>query len=327
LLDVFNRVMEVVQKSPELDTVQNSLQAFGKLLRVATPAALQQVLPPSTQLFQSVFSGTLPGLGGRPVADASSGFAPDFLDSFAAFTSALIRPRSDFADLVAVAILPLAERVSCQAFVLDVFVEAIDADSISAPVVQSFLDTLPRLIVLAGDSTRQGIAFLLSVLVRRDPAFVESIAPVIPVLLQWWTGSAAAPLLRANLAALFLHLLVIQRESIPPDVVLGVIDTFPPMDREEAAFMANSLLVLLSREGWAREMLSRTAVAVARLLTETKGALRKMKISDETLTELVALFRLLCQDETIAREVFRSVEGRAEKTEVVTAILHPVGFV
>jgi hypothetical protein len=285
------------------------------------PYAIPRLLPPALELFHSIFSGALSVLAGKPLTDPSSELPPDFLDATAAFASSLIRHKGAIADSIASSLLPLLDRTIYESLVLDVFVDGIASDALSPPLIQSLLDILPRLIECAHNSTRQTIVFTLSLLSRRDPGIVSSLVPVVPVLLQWWNGSAALPLLRANLAAFFLYLAVVAAETVAPDLVLLALDAFPPADCDEAPFMAGSLLALAGGGSLSDDGLVRVALALSRLLTETKGVRRRMRIPGDTFAALVALFRALCANGAIAQAVFASVEGRAAKAEALAAVL------
>jgi hypothetical protein len=321
LFDLFQRILNVLQNTHELHTAQYCLQALGKLIRATSSSVNSNLLSPSAELFQSIFSGSLPVLNGIGISDTSSELSPGFLDALSVFTSALICIKSDISDSLAAAVLSLVQQTSYHSFILEVLVDGIVADSVSSNAVQSLLTILPRLILLAGDSTRQSIVFLLSILTRRDSQLITAITEVLPVLLEWWLNSGALPLLRANLASFFLHLGMVHPSVIPEEVIFQSIDIFPPADREETTFMASNLLTLASQSGWPEEGLTRTALAVSRLLTETKVSLRKMRIPEEIYRGLVALFRSLCQKETIAQQVFASTEGMAAKAETLAAIL------
>jgi hypothetical protein len=323
LIELVNVVIDTIQHTHGQDTAEFCFRALGKLIRAATPISIPHIFPQSAELFQSLISGAIPAFTGKSISDLALDFSPEFLDALSPFVSALISVKTDLADSIATVILPLTARESpvYHAFTLEILIDAISADTVSPAIVQALLDAVPRLISLAGDASQQSISFLLNVLLRRDPHFFESVAPLMQLLLQWWSTSARRPMTHANLASLFLQIAVIQSDALPPDALLESIDAFPPTDRMETAPMAENILALAARGAFGTAAFPRVALALASLFTEPTRSFRKMRLSSETNASLVALFRALCSNAETARVVFATFASMSAKSERLSSLL------
>jgi hypothetical protein len=117
----------------------------------------------------------------------------------------------------------------------------------------------------------------------------------------------------------------VQVGPVSDELMMEVLQVFPPADHKEANFMAENLLKVMAHGDVTLEMKVKAGMGIARLLTETKKNLRKMNLRDDVLNGIVVLFRAICESgQDITRAVFAEFQDSSGKQEKLTALLHRV---
>jgi len=164
---------------------------------------------------------------------------------------------------------------------------------------------------------QQNFSCFLSRAINSIPSFYMIAESFLPTIEEWivqdneiGTGYSEA------LSNIFSFLLSINHHG----TLISSLKSFPPSDFKETQFMCNSILKLFTVDQ--EEHISHEAVfAISRFLTEPSTQRLKRKVSDDTFTQMAALFKSLVDKYPETREMLFVSSKSALKIETITNYL------
>jgi hypothetical protein len=258
---------------------------------------------------KNFFAGSLKVLRGKMPLGESSDIDIDLMDSFVELLAVLIGLKTGLVDDIAKFAMGLMNRREerYRDMGLSVFISGLEAGTLSLDTVKTIIRMLPELVTLATHISQQNCCYALSVILQKHPDFIGGILELLPVIVDWWRknlGSGDGLDRMSNFASLFLFLRAEFGETslVCNDLLLEVLDYYPPCDRSEAAFMSKNLVKLLDNcDDF--EVKVKVAARVVGMLVENSKVLRKMKVDDEVINALHVLLKRLCEEEQVKNGV------------------------
>jgi hypothetical protein len=321
---LFEQVLAQCGKSNEREACAVCLSTLAKFVKHANDETLPIVLPQVAELCEAVFAGELPALAGKSLTDDGCDITADFLERLSDLMTSVVQHASDIVAPLCQHLLALLARPedTYRSMTLGVLISAIESDTATDALYEALVAAVPDLVGSTGSEARQNMVYLLILLAKRNVQFLAAIEPLFPVLTEWWGQADGCAMVRSNLASLFLFMAAVQVGSVADELMMEVLQAFPPADREEANFMAENLLKVMAQGDVAVEIRVKAGIGIAKLLTETKKNLRKMNIRERVLNRIVVLFKAICESgQDIVRAVLAEFQESSGKQEKLAALL------
>ena len=328
--ETFGTVVGICKETTDEETCQNSLRTLAKCIKVSNESMLASMLPAAAEIGQMFVTGALPCLDGKPLMDPRVDVDMELLDSFLALASAIVAYKSTFVEPLCLEMLKLLDRKESayKNAALDVVIDAIQKETLSESVTARVIGILPQLMTDAKASIQQNLIFILIVILQRHPDFIGQVQQITPILMEWWRkaqeNKEGYAMIIANLASLYLLIESRSRGTVGEDLLLQILEAFPPADVTETAPMCSNLLVVVSQAGASLSLPVRisTAIGIGRLLTKSKKKLAKLDLDPTIVANLGGLLKTLCQtDQSVAQAVSARFQASSSKMAKISAIL------
>jgi hypothetical protein len=325
---IFTKICEICGSTKDSDDVVLSFETLGHFLKHSSPENLPDFVALGTGLIHAFFAGELPVLAGRSILDSAVDVDISLIDALFGLLTDVVSVNAEFADELCRIALALVERPEpyFRNVVLQLFIDAIEAGTVSPETVESLFLLLAGMLESENLAIRQNITYFTILVLRKNSDMLAQILELVPVFGNWWVSARENPsgcaLLISNLASLFLFLCACHDIEFEIGMIIQFLGVFPPDDKTEAAFMAENLLRLVQKP-MADEVRVAAGIAIGKLMTQTQKNLRKMKIDLEVSNGLVLFFRELCRsNEEMGQTVFAEFAGSAAKVEQLLAIVN-----
>ena len=328
--ETFGTVVGICKETEDEFTCQNCLKTLAKCINVSNESMLASMLPAAAEISQMFMTGTLPCLDGKPLTDPRVDVDMDLLDSFLALASAIVAYKSTFVEPLCLELLKLLDRKESayKNAALDVVIDAIQKDTLSESVTSRVIGILPQLMPNAKPAIQQNLIFILILMLQKHPDFIGQMQQIIPILMEWWRkaqeNKEGYAMIIANLASLYLLIESRSRGTVGEELLLQILEAFPPADASETASMCSNLLVLVSQAGESLSLPVRisTAIGIGRLLTKSKKKLAKLALDPAMVANLGGLLKTLCEtDQSVAQAVSARFQASSSKMAKISAIL------
>ncbi|KAK8893122.1 hypothetical protein M9Y10_021537 [Tritrichomonas musculus] len=332
----FAMIIKICLENEDEEIVGICFNALEKFLKYAPnlPEDYRiQTIEKSAQLISQFFNGSLQCLDEKSILKQEEidsnlvGCFSDFLGKFLTF-------QSQYIESFCQSTLKMAAHDDYKNFVIEIFIDAIEACTVPENVSRQLIEGLQPFMLTKDEDVQQNIVFLMILILIQSPTFINSLEPYLHIVTQWWsqcmTDTTRYSLLIDNIASLFLRI-ESMTSSIPSDVLEQLMDFFPPSSVTETQRMLECILIIFQNANSnpqenakisAPSFRLKTAIGLAKLLTEPAKKIRKMDIKPETNDSILVLFRFICQDQEIARAVEQFLANNEKRHSVFLRIMN-----
>ena len=326
--EIFGQILEISRNTESEDLLCISLQALAKVVNSNKEENGEAYLEHGFQLCNEFISGELPALEEKVFTDLETDFNVDLLHAFASFAKRISELSTEAADAICTAFLEVAERPyeAYRMTLTEVFIGAIENETVSQDAVQSYLGVVQQLIENSTpNESQQEIVYVLNLMLRKFPDVLSIIQSLLPSIIEWWKfareNRSVFEALASNIASLFLNI-AMHDASFSPQLMFEALEFYPPADVTECVPMSQSIIEILGRGGEVPiqfQVLASKGIAL--VLTKPQSVIRRMKLDEEMMGVLVGVLKQLVSIESNLQAAFSSVDGSEAMTSKLQSIL------
>lgn len=329
-------LIHICLECEDCDTVASGFMAIYKYLKYSIEETREDTIQKVNQIIDMFFKGTLNCLEMRSILDPQVDINLELLTSFGTMVNKFVSYPSPFVEPVCQMFLALGSRDSTEYknVVIQVFIDAIENGTIQPSVSMELLHGFETFMATNDEGLQQNIVYLLIIILKNYPDFIQSVSKYLPLITQWW--SAYLPNqnrygeVLSNIASFFLLLASItMMQNFPLQLLEQTMIMFPPTDLTETLSMCQCLLKLFGGLQNNPELDAaltpafrvKTAIGIAKLLSEPAKKKRKMNLNQEIIGNITMVFRTLCQAQEILQSVIESLQNNEKRKAIILEIL------
>ncbi|OHT16438.1 hypothetical protein TRFO_02697 [Tritrichomonas foetus] len=326
-MQLFLQLHEFIIDTSDSRIASEVMKPITRLLHYACDENKPNMLKRCSELLSMIFSGQFNASEGK---DIYSGNYDMFLMTNIAYLIAeFVQYPSPFVDQLCefmIKIIQIPDNATLYSFI-GAYSDVIKYGTGSPASVQAIFSIIPHLLTIASDpDTKQNLAFLLNIIVQKDPASIQNVAQFVPALQEWYVQGKQSPnghqIMLSNIASTFL---VFFANGLPVDPVLlnEAISEFPPFDPLETPSMITNMAKIFSTAGQLDiDTIQNAATALSQLFILNEIDLRKRKITQEVLSVAHQMFVTFSRSNPqVIQNVLQKYQNSKRKLDKINAVL------